>query len=479
MISKTTFILIGILYYILTVLIIVLVLNWLNKREKKKYKDEINTLERDKNLIVGASILSELNKVSALINNEELQKKYDNWVLRLKDIKEVEIPKITDALIEIEDIFEEKDYKTLKKKIVDLELDIAYVKTKSNFLLDEVREITLSEEKNRETITKLKSDYRNILNKYHNNKDEYNMKSIKFEKRITDFALSSSLDVELSLFARFNLWLENIIKGLSKFLKKHNLFINFSSKYEKYLPYKSKYNQMDCISIKILTAIFLTIINILTSLKKLTILRFISMIITFMIGFYIVDIIFLFQFRKKKKQVQNELASVIIYGNSALASGFTIYQSFDLINKEFNGPIAIEFGKISQDLAYGLSLEVAFKRFYERVPLSQIKYIWTTLTVLNREGGEEAKIFSIIEKEFLEAEEIKKEKNIYLSSLNLIYRICLVIPIIVLIVMLFVKKEYLKIYYFTPIGLITFITKALLYILYILIIKKLIGGINK
>ncbi len=175
MISKTTFILIGILYYILTVLIIVLVLNWLNKREKKKYKDEINTLERDKNLIVGASILSELNKVSALINNEELQKKYDNWVLRLKDIKEVEIPKITDALIEIEDIFEEKDYKTLKKKIVDLELDIAYVKTKSNFLLDEVREITLSEEKNRETITKLKSDYRNILNKYHNNKDEYNM----------------------------------------------------------------------------------------------------------------------------------------------------------------------------------------------------------------------------------------------------------------------------------------------------------------
>ncbi len=304
-------------------------------------------------------------------------------------------------------------------------------------------------------------------------------KSIKFEKRITDFALSSSLDVELSLFARFNLWLENIIKGLSKFLKKHNLFINFSSKYEKYLPYKSKYNQMDCISIKILTAIFLTMINILTGLKKLTILRFISMIITFMIGFYIVDIIFLFQFRKKKKQIQNELASVIIYLNSALASGFTIYQSFDLINKEFNGPIAIEFGKISQDLAYGLSLEVAFKRFYERVPLSQIKYIWTTLTVLNREGGEEAKIFSIIEKEFLEAEEIKKEKNIYLSSLNLIYRICLVIPIIVLIVMLFVKKEYLKIYYFTPIGLITFITIALLYILYILIIKKLIGGINK
>ncbi len=171
--SKTTFILIGILYYILTVVIIILVLNWLNKREEKKYKNEITTLERDKNLIVGASILSELNKVGALINNEIMQKKYDNWLSRLKEIKEIEIPKITDALIEIEETFENKDYTNLKTKIAALELEIAYVKTKSNFLLDEVKEITLSEEKNRETITKLKADYRSILTKFNSNKEEY------------------------------------------------------------------------------------------------------------------------------------------------------------------------------------------------------------------------------------------------------------------------------------------------------------------
>ncbi len=171
--SKTTFILIGILYYILTVVIIILVLNWINKKEEKKYKNEITTLERDKNLIIGASILSELNKVGALINNDTMQKKYDNWMERLKEIKEVEIPKITDALIEIEEVFENKDYTNLKTKIAALELEIAYVKTKSNFLLDEVKEITLSEEKNRETITKLKADYRNILTKFNTNKEEY------------------------------------------------------------------------------------------------------------------------------------------------------------------------------------------------------------------------------------------------------------------------------------------------------------------
>ena len=76
--SRTTFILIGVLYYIFTIVIIVVVLNLINKKERQKYKDEITTLERDKNLIVGASILSELNKVGALINNDIMQKKYDN-----------------------------------------------------------------------------------------------------------------------------------------------------------------------------------------------------------------------------------------------------------------------------------------------------------------------------------------------------------------------------------------------------------------
>ena len=134
--SRTTFILIGVLYYIFTIVIIVVVLNLINKKERQKYKDEITTLERDKNLIVGASILSELNKVGALINNDIMQKKYDNWCLRLKEIKEIEVPKITDALVEIEEAFQDKDYQSLKTKIAALELEIAYVKTKSNFLLD-------------------------------------------------------------------------------------------------------------------------------------------------------------------------------------------------------------------------------------------------------------------------------------------------------------------------------------------------------
>lgn len=171
--SQATYILAGISYYIVSVIVIVIVLNLINRREKKKYQDEIITLERDKNLIISSSILSELNKVEALVNNEKLQESYDDWQKRFKEIKDVEVPKITDALIEIEDCFNDKEYKTLNEKIAKAELEIFYVKTKANFLLDEIKEITLSEERNRETITKLKTKYREIITKYNKNKNDY------------------------------------------------------------------------------------------------------------------------------------------------------------------------------------------------------------------------------------------------------------------------------------------------------------------
>ncbi len=171
--SRETFLLIAVAYYIITMVIVVIVLLVMNKRYKKILTDEINGLERDKNLIISSSILSELNKVEALVNNNELKKKYRNWQKRFEDIRDKEIPKITDEIIELQNDFNEREYEKLKKSLINVELDINYLKTKADFLLEEIREITLSEERNRETIIKLKADYREIRNLYNTNEKDF------------------------------------------------------------------------------------------------------------------------------------------------------------------------------------------------------------------------------------------------------------------------------------------------------------------
>ena len=171
--TRETFLLIAVAYYAVTMIIVVIVLVLMNKKYRKNITNEINSLERDKNLIISSSIMSELNKVEALVNNDELKKRYENWQKRFESIRDEEIPKITDEIIELQDDFNERDYDKLKKGLVDVELNINYLKTKADFLLDEIKEITLSEERNRETIIKLKADYREIRNLYNTNINDF------------------------------------------------------------------------------------------------------------------------------------------------------------------------------------------------------------------------------------------------------------------------------------------------------------------
>ena len=168
-----TYIILGIAYLILAIILVVVVLVLINKHDKKKLQGILTNLELDKNLIISANILTELNKVGSLINNKNLEIKYNNWKERYKQIKEVDMPSLENKLNDLEALIRDKKYKNFVKDSSKLELEIYYIKSKSDFLLDEIREITLSESKNREIVTKLKKDYRDIYLKYNNSPSDY------------------------------------------------------------------------------------------------------------------------------------------------------------------------------------------------------------------------------------------------------------------------------------------------------------------
>lgn len=171
--TRSMFTLFAVGYYFFAMIIIVIVLIVINNKTRKKYLKQINELERQKNLIISANILTELNKVESLINNDDLRKKYNNWQNRFNEIKNTDIPKITDLINEVQKYFEDKDYGNLKTSIIRTEMDLNYLQTKSSYLLDEIKEITLSEERNREKITKLKAEYREVINTYNEDQEGF------------------------------------------------------------------------------------------------------------------------------------------------------------------------------------------------------------------------------------------------------------------------------------------------------------------
>ena len=177
-----------------TLFVVLIVLGVLKSRKKKKYKKIIEDLDYQKNRLDTSPVGPELAKVESYVGNEKMEVLYNNWKERLNDIKEIQIPKITDMLIEAEYSLSQTDYKSTMYKIAKLEMEIYKVRATSAFLLNEIKDITNSEERNRASITKLKSKYRELYEKFEETRNEFGefagVVSMQFEniaKRFEDF----------------------------------------------------------------------------------------------------------------------------------------------------------------------------------------------------------------------------------------------------------------------------------------------------
>jgi len=160
------------LFFISTTLI-VLVLYFIQKHKNKKYKEQIDKLEIEKNKLDSSPVIPELSKIESYLNNEKLEAMYNNWKNRLEVIRTNQIPKITDMLLDTDYSLSKMDYKKTLYKIARLEMEIYKVRTNSEFLLNEIKEITGSEERNRAIITKLKIKYRELYQQFQNSKTEF------------------------------------------------------------------------------------------------------------------------------------------------------------------------------------------------------------------------------------------------------------------------------------------------------------------
>lgn len=178
-------------YIILSIsllLFILLVIFLIRKYKKKKYKEVIDKLEIEKNKLDSSPIIPELSKVESYLNNEKLEKMYNNWKERLNSIRSNQIPKITDMLLDADYSLETKNYKQTTYKIAHLEMEIYKVRTNSEFLLNEIKEITDSEERNRSIITKLKIKYRELYKKFNDSKEEFGSLSRLVELQFENIA---------------------------------------------------------------------------------------------------------------------------------------------------------------------------------------------------------------------------------------------------------------------------------------------------
>ena len=187
------FLIIGSIVVVIFVVVIV-ILHLVNKAEAKYYKNKIKSLEVQRNMIASTPVLLELSKVEPIIKNDKMEEKYNLWQDKFTHIKEHRLSLIDDMLIDMDAYIEKKDYKSCGYRIAKTEIEIYKIKESAERLLGEIKDITLSEEKYRAIVIKLKSKYRFLYKEFNDHKDLYGfmqeavaLQLENIEKRFLDF----------------------------------------------------------------------------------------------------------------------------------------------------------------------------------------------------------------------------------------------------------------------------------------------------
>ena len=159
--------------FVVTIILIIITVFIIKNNQNKKYKKEIEELDARKNSLLGVPVLSEISKVKELVKTDNLKDKMDDWDNTFKYIRDEKIPSLTDSISDADFLIDRKEYKEATRKIANIEMELKVLKKKTEELLEEVKVITQSEERNRTLITKLKIVYREQQNKFDRTKKEY------------------------------------------------------------------------------------------------------------------------------------------------------------------------------------------------------------------------------------------------------------------------------------------------------------------
>lgn len=302
--------------------------------------------------------------------------------------------------------------------------------------------------------------------------------SLSYENRISNYSLSPLEDKELSFFDRLLYSYRLFIINLRKTFKKSSILNKKAKKYERFIIYTNnndeKAEEIDFIINKVVIGILFVLLTLFSAIMQSRIVNIWQIIIDFIIGYYILDIYLYYKNRIYKKRIRNDLLRSVIIMNNGFKSGKSTMQTLKMASHDLPEPIRSEYYKMYQEMKYGLSIDNVFDRFSKRIELEEIKYISSSLSVLNKTGGNIIKVFDSIEKTLFNKKKLEEELKNLTASSNLVVKLLMVIPPVFILIVFILSPTYFNPFFENSLGILLLGLIITMFIIYIWLLRKII-----
>lgn len=297
-------------------------------------------------------------------------------------------------------------------------------------------------------------------------------RSIRLEQRLKKYTVQSLNNKGLSLFDKIGNKYNLFIKNLSKILSHSTLLTKYSKKYNKYCHAFNVDTEVNFISNKIVVGLIFIVFTIFIKLIRFDYINIYELLLSFILGYYVIDAIYLYKYKQYQKNLENDLLEAVIIMNNSFKAGSSITQAMQIVEKELSGSIALEFKKMNEELAFGLSIDVVFERFSTRINIDEVNYIASSISIVNKTGGNIIKIFSSIEKTLMGKKKLKAELKSLTSNSRMMTYILIGLPVFFVFIISLMDMNYFKPLFTNVFGIALALLIIILYVMYIYIVRK-------
>lgn len=292
----------------------------------------------------------------------------------------------------------------------------------------------------------------------------------KLEKRISKYSVKYK-DKELSLIDRLLKVYLSFVKGQRKKIKK--IFPTITKMYDKY-SVGSAYKAEDFVTHKLFISLIFIILTIVSMSVQGKVVSFFQIIFSLIIGFYVLDIYLIIATRANKRKIENDMLRAIIIMNNAFKSGKSTIQAVEIASKKLPKPIGYEFEKIYEEMKYGLSIDAVFSRFAKRVNNEEAEYLSSSLTILNKTGGNIVAVFDSIEKTLFDKKKLKEDLKNSTTVSKLVVKILLFAPIVFVLLIYLLNPSYFDPFFKSTLGYLLLFIIFVMFIIYAYLLDRIV-----
>ena len=215
--------------------------------------------------------------------------------------------------------------------------------------------------------------------------------------------------------------------------------------------------------------------NYFTNISQIFTTNYFSLfgyIINYFIGYYLLDILLFLNYKRKTRNIENDLLRAIIIMNNCFKAGKSTLQALQTASAELPYPLGDEFKKMYLDMKYGLSVDTVFERFARRVKLQEAVYVSSSLTVLNKTGGNIVEVFSSIERTLFDKKKLKEEMKNISSAPKIVVIILSIVPVLFIGVVYLLNPTYFNPLFSSTLGYIIIAIIVIMFIIYLITLLR-------